>query len=501
MIRRPLSLLIFSMSVPLLAALLAVACAHSAIAQKLQYMRDGKPVSEDTYQAAILVQQAVALMKQEKMPEALVKLEKAVALDPSLQDAQCNLGVVLARVGRVDEAIVQLEKSLQLSPNQAEIWLNLGNLYQARGQKDKALSSYKEFLKRFPSNPYSPKVRGMISGLEKELNLSEEVKKLGGGAGDGSDYYVEISRGHPQKWNVAKMPVKVYLPNGAGVPGYKPEYDSIMRQAFADWAEVAPGKLWFTYVPTPEAANLIVKWSNNTNDLQNVAQRAAEGGEAQIYPGPDGIASALITMLTLDPAPDRPLTPTLMRMKCLHEIGHACGMQGHSTDPHDVMFDTSPIADVAVSLSARDKKTLQRLYSDEVVIVPDAMSINAEGVKLLGAGKMDDAAQKFEQAVKLDPKQPAYKQNLAAALNNSAALAFRGGQFADAEARYVRAISLFEQAGMRDLASNAARNYVMLLRFQQKMDLAAAVEAKYKVGMPAFSGGVRPPVKKPLGTK
>lgn len=482
-----------------LSALLAVAPIGPAWSQKsppqMQYMRDGKPVSEKTYQAGMLVRDAVNLMHQNHMEEALAKLQQAVVLDPTMEDAQCNLGVVLARMGKASEAITQMEKAVQLSPGRAEIWMNLANMYQANGQKDKALETYRQFLKRFPKNPYVSKVNGMIAGLQKEQERAAEVRKIAGDGYDGTDYFVEISRGHPQKWNAKRMPVKVHIADATKVPGYKPEYDAILKQAFADWSEASQGKLTFTYVDTADAADLKVKWSNNRNDLQNVAQRAAEGGEAKIYPGPEGITSATIVLLTLDPAPDRPITPSLMRMKCLHEIGHASGMQGHSTAPGDIMFDTSPLSDTDVQLSARDKKTIVRLYSDEVTIVPDAMSINASGVQLLLNGKADDAISKFEEAMKLDPKHPAYKENLAAALNNSAIKNWHEGNFVDAEAKYLKALSLYEQVGKTELLARSARNYAMLLRTQNKMADAAAIEAKYKVPQPGLLPAAAPKKK------
>lgn len=487
------------LSLVVIAALMVVAQAEPSRSQAVQYTRDGKPVSEKTYQAGMLVRDAVTLMHGGKMEQALAKLEEAVALDPTMEDAQCNLGVVYARLGRSQEAIAQMEKSVQLSPSRAEIWLNLGNMYQANGQKDKALEIYKAFLKRFPGNSYISKVQGMVNGLQKEKERAAEVQKLGGGTIDGSDYFVEISRGHPQKWNASRMPVKVFVADASKVPGYKPEYASILKQAFTDWSQATEGKLSFTYVDAAAQADLTVKWSNNRNDLQNVAQRAAEGGEAKIYPGPEGITSATITLLTLDPTPDRPLTPTLMRMKCLHEVGHACGLQGHSTTPGDIMFDTSPLSDTEVSLSARDKKTIVRLYSEDVTIIPDAISINASGVQLLNAGNADGAILKFEEAMRLDPKRPAFKENLAAALNNSAILAWHSGSYADAESKYLKAISLYEQIGKAELVARSARNYAMLLRTQNKMADAAAIEAKYHaaMGSPVPSGKPTLVKKKP----
>ena len=62
-------------------------------------------------------------------------------------------------------------------------------------------------------------------------------------------------------------------------------------------------------------------------------------------------------------SPELPLTDNRMRTVCLHEVGHVLGMGGHTTNPEDIMFYTSSLADVPKHLSARDRATLVRLYS------------------------------------------------------------------------------------------------------------------------------------------
>ena len=61
---------------------------------------------------------------------------------------------------------------------------------------------------------------------------------------------------------------------------------------------------------------------------------------------------------------DGPVRDRLLLAKiCLHEMGHALGMNGHSPNSHDVMYPSSSIYDKSAPvLSARDKSTIRRLY-------------------------------------------------------------------------------------------------------------------------------------------
>src|SRR5262249_48931115 len=73
------------------------------------------------------------------------------------------------------------------------------------------------------------------------------------------------------------------------------------------------------------------------------------------------IEHADIRILTVDRESERPIGEDDMKKTCLHELGHALGLQGHSTNNHDIMFySVSPT--VWPVLSKRDKATLLGIY-------------------------------------------------------------------------------------------------------------------------------------------
>ncbi len=77
--------------------------------------------------------------------------------------------------------------------------------------------------------------------------------------------------------------------------------------------------------------------------------------------GEEYIANAKVRICTIDRETGKPLSEDDMKKTSLHELGHALGLRGHSSNNHDIMFySVSPT--VWPVLSKRDKATLFRLY-------------------------------------------------------------------------------------------------------------------------------------------
>jgi predicted Zn-dependent protease len=51
----------------------------------------------------------------------------------------------------------------------------------------------------------------------------------------------------------------------------------------------------------------------------------------------------------------------LVTLCCLHEVGHALGMHGHSPNNHDVMFPSVTLVG-RTGLTERDKNTIRLMY-------------------------------------------------------------------------------------------------------------------------------------------
>lgn len=71
-----------------------------------------------------------ALMLDERNdPKAAELYEKAIAKGDSVEDAYCNLGILLSKAGKTEEAFDAFTKSLELNPRHLESHYNLANLY------------------------------------------------------------------------------------------------------------------------------------------------------------------------------------------------------------------------------------------------------------------------------------------------------------------------------------------------------------------------------------
>jgi tetratricopeptide (TPR) repeat protein len=343
-------------------------------AQDQVYSVDGKPATEKEYQASQLIARGLVFLRQNQNAEAADLFAKAVQLGPNLPSGHVDYAIALGKMNKPAEAIQELKQAVQLDPNQPAAWLNLGGLYQTQGQIEQALAALKEFIARFPNHPDAGKVRSLIQGLNKLkatlpptagslANPNELPGSSGSGSGEAAqaqmDYFAEATPRGTLRWPPSSMPIRVFVRPGTAVPSFKPEFDSILVRAFKDWETGSDDKVKFSFVDNPANANIECRWSADPSQLSN----SAEAGETKLVLKKSDIVRASIVILTVPLVSALPLTGNRLRMTCLHEIGHALGLTGHTRNPDDVMFYSSHIADTWFDLSQRDKNTIVRLYS------------------------------------------------------------------------------------------------------------------------------------------
>ena len=92
----------------------------------------------------------VALKQMGRNADALVSMQKAVALTPNDPDASNILGVILHDMKRLDEAEASYRRALKAKPDHVEAHSNLGNILKDMGRLAEAETNYRRALQMRP---------------------------------------------------------------------------------------------------------------------------------------------------------------------------------------------------------------------------------------------------------------------------------------------------------------------------------------------------------------
>ncbi|HEY9717841.1 MAG TPA: tetratricopeptide repeat protein [Trichormus sp.] len=463
-----------SISVSLLCALPAVAQthetqAHSSVRTKtMQYCLDGKPVTEKQVQAINLYNQSIPLINSGDWAQAMSLLQRAVELDPHRIEALTGLGKCQAHLNMIDQALATLHKATEVGPGYSFTWLEYGSALEGWGRLDGAIAAYTQFISRFPADAQVPEVSALLSDLKKEVSAQTAAKDSG--STSGSDYFVNATAKGFTRWAPDKMPLKVYIAPAVGLTGYRPAFGKALYAAFDRWKDASDNLFSFTFVQSPADADIDCKFTDDISKVHSLA----EHGDTVSEITPKGLEHAAITILTVeDPNDQDKLTDNLMYGICLHELGHALGVRGHSLNPTDVMFFCVPTGDRRFDLSSRDIATVHHIYSTDIRIAnavligeSDAVSLNNDGVELLSKGNIDEAISKFETSLSLSHENNPARHNLCMALNNQGIALCKETKYDQAEPILKRASELVANDDSNRMS--IVKNYVLLLTLMHK---------------------------------
>jgi tetratricopeptide (TPR) repeat protein len=108
-------------------------------AQEFQAELDNNP---DHAQA--LTYLADCHMKSNKPEAAIPLLEKAIRIDPSIELAHLDLGMLFADAGRPDDALRELKLAVNLNPDDENVHWRLARFYQATGRREEARAEFEK---------------------------------------------------------------------------------------------------------------------------------------------------------------------------------------------------------------------------------------------------------------------------------------------------------------------------------------------------------------------
>jgi len=101
-----------------------------------------------------------------KLDKAAADVEKAIKLDPSLQEAHLALGIIERMRGDYDRGIKELNIALEMAPNDPSALMNRAQLFFDAGRADLALEDLSKVLE---SNPR------MLKALENRAYILEQL--------------------------------------------------------------------------------------------------------------------------------------------------------------------------------------------------------------------------------------------------------------------------------------------------------------------------------------
>lgn len=91
-------------------------------------------------------------LAQKNPQKALNHFEQALKLNATHEASLAGLGIVLDQTNRSNEAIERLKQLTQLYPEKEQHWFNLGTIYQAQQAHENAINAYQQSLLRNPKH-------------------------------------------------------------------------------------------------------------------------------------------------------------------------------------------------------------------------------------------------------------------------------------------------------------------------------------------------------------
>jgi Flp pilus assembly protein TadD len=141
-------------------ALSITAMASLAILFRLSYMQTGYWHDSSSlwgHTLACTQKNAVAennlasfLISKGNYDDAITHSQKAIAIDPSFEEAQENLGLAFSSEGRFDEAIIHYREAVKLKPDYADAYNNLGMACLQTGRLDDAIMAFRSAVDSRP---------------------------------------------------------------------------------------------------------------------------------------------------------------------------------------------------------------------------------------------------------------------------------------------------------------------------------------------------------------
>ena len=131
--------------------------------------------------------------------------------------------------------------------------------------------------------------------------------------------------------------ITYFIEDGKGVPGYRDSDRELATFALNAWSRESSGKLKFAEARNRDTALIRFRWISANEGLYGETQRVSVNGKpgaiVYIMPQVSLQGEPLATRATQDVL----LRDTIVYLTCVHELGHAVGLQ-HTRKFEDIMY-------------------------------------------------------------------------------------------------------------------------------------------------------------------
>lgn len=364
---------------------------------------------------------AVNAYKAKSYSRATRLFQSALSQDQSNPNAMFYLAMSLTHQNRYDEARKAFEYVIQMVPPNHELAAKARNNINYLTKQQITLASNSGRAQRI-----------MTASLSK----------------NSKDNYLThvIPGGKVVHFATSRMPLKVYIANGVGIPGWNAQMKQAVTQAMRSWQVASRGKLTFSQTYNENNADIIVRWQKNFSDnILGVSPFQSVG---------DTIVRSDINLAVYYPDSNVPIPYGELVTIATHEMGHAIGLKGHSPFPDDIMYFSTSHGDNQ-GLSQRDINTIGMLYKlDADVQNNTGMStaltkkyyqLYELGLKAQTGNRPAEAISYYRQALQLNRAMPEAKFNLGALLINEGNKMVRANDLRNAQRNFAEATQLYSE--------------------------------------------------------
>ena len=258
-------------------------------------------------------------------------------------------GVTQYKCGNYEAAAKNFEYAVKLNPKDVNSRYYLALAYIKQNYVYGAQKQYNRIILLAPESE-AAKLSQQGLSLIRQAELGKNIKKADTNSATIENNYIQyvLTNGNIAKW--MKMPITVYIE--------PKKQKGVVQKSFEKWQAATDGLIKFAFSQNPNS-QITVKFKDT---LENKTEQSSfVAGYSKPYYKNGNLSKSEITILAIDPDTGETIDDDIIAFTALHEIGHSLGLNGHSTDENDVMFESSE--EPKENLSLRDINTIKLLYT------------------------------------------------------------------------------------------------------------------------------------------